>query len=157
MPLSVDDTGLLTGLDRLLQAIDQATDDGLADGADLMQADLQATRAHGDQSGATRASYRAYPIGPGHDGSAESTSGYAAAADDLSGFTGHGGQALRQDSGVVLGADQKGIILTSFTDYQDKLETENAGDKATLGPTLQQDAEQATVMVAAASKRRLGG
>jgi len=122
-----------------------------------METHLADTQAHGDRSGATRASYRAYPIGPDRDGSAAATSGYAAAADHLAQFKGpHAGHAQRDDSGVTLAQDQRGIILTAYTDYQDELEQDNAGARATLGPTLQQDASQATAAVARASKARLG-
>ena len=123
---------------------------GLAAGADLFQADLKATTAHGDVTSATRESYTAYVIGPHRDGSAEASAGYAAAAEKLTGAAGHTGKPLRQDSGVVLGQSQKGVILTAFTDYQDKLEIENAGEKATLGPTLQAHAETVTQLVATA-------
>lgn len=150
MPLLIDDTGLFAGLTGLLQHIDQGADVGLSAGAAVMQDDMQATTAHGDQSGATRASYTAYVIGPDQDGSAEASAGYSAAAAALTGFTGHEGKPLREDSGITLGEGERGIILTAFTDYQDKLEIDNAGEKATIGPTLQADAEGVTALVAGA-------
>ncbi len=150
MPLLIDDSELLAGLTGLLAHVDRGTDAGLAIGAAGMEADMKATQAHGDQSGATRDSYTAYVVGPNRDGSAEAAEGYSAAAAALTGFTGHAGKALKEDSGVVLGEGEKGIILTAFTDYQDRLEIDNAGEKAVLGPTLQADAEAVTGLVATA-------
>lgn len=153
MPIQFNDAGLLTGLDAFLARIEAGADNGLETGASLMQEALETTGAHGDITGATRASYRAYVIGPNRDGSAEAQSGYDAAQEHISsyskhGLSGHGGQALKQDSGVILKSDERGIIETAFTDYQDKLEIDNAGDKATLGPTLQAFAQTVTALVA---------
>lgn len=155
MPITIDDRGLYTGLQRLLAQIDQATDVGLARGADHLEQVARATSAYEGMSGATRASTTAYAIGPGKDGSAEATQGFAAAAAQLTGFSGHQGQAVSQDSGVVLGPDEKGIILTVFTDYIDALESELAGDKAFLGPTLVAEDTTVTALVAEASREAL--
>ena len=140
----------------MLARIFEGCEDGLADGADLAQDIMQNTDAHGDQSGATRASYRAFLIGGSHTGSAESSSGYAAAVSALSGFSGHSGKPQSDDSGVVLTADERGVLLTSFTNYQVHLEQDNAGQKATIGPTLQATAQQITRMAADGAKHRLG-
>jgi hypothetical protein len=153
MSFRIDDSGLLSGLVRMQQAQEAAILDGLQDGADAGQAEMQSTRAHGDQSSATRASYTAYVIGGGRTGAAEAAAGYAAAQAALSGFTGHEGKALSQDSGVVLGPNERGILYTSFTDYQEALETENAGEKAVIGPTVIGQAGENTARVA----RRLRG
>lgn len=153
--LTIDDARLLADLDALLETIAGAAEQGLSDGAARMQEDLQATTAHGDVSGATRASYRAFVVGGRFDGSAEAASGYAAAAEKLADAA-HGGQPLRQDSGIVLADDERGILLTSYTDYQDALETELGGEKAALGPTLLQDADLVTQLVAARSREALG-
>jgi len=155
MPITIDDRGLYTGLERLLARIDQVTDTGLARGADHLEQVARATSAYEGMSGATRASTTAYAIGPNSDGSAEATQGFAAAVDQLTGFTGHQGQAVSQDSGVVLGPDEKGIILTVFTDYIDLLERELAGDKAFLGPTLASEDTTVTAIVAEASREAL--
>jgi hypothetical protein len=153
MPFTVDDSGLLAGLVRMQQAQEAAILDGLQDGADAGQAEMQATRAHGDQSSATRASYTAYVIGGGRNGAAEAAAGYAAAQAALAGFTGHEGKALSQDSEVVLGPNERGILYTSFTDYQDKLEQENGAEKAVIGPVVVMQANENTARVA----RRLRG
>ena len=152
MPLQINDKDLYDGLARLMQAHSAAIDEGLQDGADLVEADLKATRAHGDQSGATRASYRAFVIGNGKNGSAEAASGFAAAQSALSGFGGHAGRALSQASSVRLAPHERGILATAYTDYQDKLETENGGAKATLGPTVLGEAQTVTALVARALK-----
>ena len=122
---------------------------GLEKQASIAEAEMQGTVAHGDITSATRDSYRAFVIGGPHTGSSESGSGYAAAQAAIgSAITTHGGQALSQDSGVTLSPDERGVLHTSYTDYQDKLETENAGAKAVLTPTLQQNAELYTQAVA---------
>lgn len=148
MPFRIDDSGLLAGLARLERASSAAILSGLQDGADAGQAEMQATRAHGDQSSATRASYTAYVIGGGRTGASEAAAGYAAAQAALAGFQGHAGKALSQNSGVVLGPNERGILYTSFTDYQDKLETENAAEKAVIGPTVISQANENTARVA---------
>lgn len=142
MPLRIDDSELLAGLDRLMIAIPTRAEAGLQESADIMQDAMQDTSAHGDVTGATRASYRAFVIGGAHTGASESASGLAAA------LANNPAHALSQDSGVALGADQRGILLTSYTDYQEKLETENAGEKAVIGPTLQQFAPLVIQLVA---------
>ena len=155
MPITVDDKNLIAGLDKMIARIFTGVENGLDDASTIAQDVMQHTDAHGDMSGATRASYRAFTIGGNRTGSAESASGYQAASSALSGFTGHSGKPQSTDSGVVLGADERGILLTSYTDYQDKLEQNNAGQKATIGPTLQATAQQMTRMAADGSKREL--
>ena len=154
MPFTVNDRGLYEGLARLVQAQSTGIDEGLQEGADVWQADLQSTRAHGDMSGATRGSYRAYVIGNGHNGAAESASGYAAAQQALTGFAGHAGKALSQSVNVALGT-ARGILATAFTSYQDKLETELGGAKATLGPSATALAQTFTALVARGVRNRL--
>ncbi len=153
--ITIDDTSLIAGLDKMLSRIFEGCEDGLADGADLAQDIMEHTDAHGDQSGATRASYRAFVIGGKHTGSAESSSGYSAAVSALSGFTGHSGRAESQDSGVTLTADERGVLLTSYTDYQIHLEQDQAGAKATIGPTLQATTQQMTRMAADGARAKL--
>lgn len=143
MPFTFNDSALLAALDALPAHMAAQAEKGLEKQSAIAEAEMQATNAHGDVTGATRASYRAFVIGGTHTGSAEAASGYSAAqAANPAG-------ALSQSSGVSLGPEGRGVILTSFTDYQDKLETENAGQKAVLGPTLQQNAQAFTQAVAA--------
>jgi hypothetical protein len=152
----VNDAALYAGLDRLLETIDRVTDVGLGRGAAHFQGVAQATTAYVGMSGATRGSTTGYAVSATRDGSAEAAAGFASAQAALTGFTGHQGKAVSEDSGVVLPPDSKGIILTSFTNYIDKLEIENAGAKAFLGPTLNSEADVVTGMVAQASKEGLG-
>ena len=141
MPTTTDLTDVLRGIDTLIELVYEGAENGLADASAYSQALLTDTIRHGDITGATRASYRVFLIGGSHNGSAESASGFADATAAISayqarGFSGHGGQALSQDSGLTLTPQQRGLLYTSYTDYQDKLETENGAQKATLGPTL---------------------
>lgn len=154
--MSLDLTDIERGLARMRQLQRDAIEEGLDTAAPTVQQAMQDTSAHGDMSGATRASYRAIPIGPDRDGSAQAAAGYAAAAAALAGYTGHAGQPLSQDSGVTLTPGAHGLLLTSFTDYQDKLETEHAGQKAVLGPTLQQFDHDITRTIAGVSREKLG-
>ncbi len=154
--VEIDDSTMLAGLTRLFERAREGVSDGLRGAAPRVAYDLQATDAHGDQSGATRASYTAYAIGPNDNGEAAASEGYAAAVTALADFTGHNGQPLREDSGIVLDEYEHGMVLTSFTNYQDKLETQNAGERATLGPILTADADYITSQVAAGSRRSLG-
>ena len=154
--MNIDDTQLLSGLDALLTRITAGVEAGLASEAPAAQQLMQETHAHGDITGATRASYRVFVIGGPHTGSAEAASGYAAAeaaiAANAAAQRGREGHALSQDSGVSLGPDSRGLLYTSYTDYQDKLEVEG---KAVLGPTLQQTNEDATRRAAEGSKAAL--
>jgi hypothetical protein len=101
---------------------------------------MRSTLAHGDQTGATRAGYRAYAVGPGRTGSAELL-GAVAAVDALN--PGHA--AVSHGS---MGAHSLGVIFTCPTDYQQKLETERAGLKAVLGPTLDAFRDELTARAA---------
>ncbi len=155
--MPVNDAALYVGLDKLLDALFTGVEDGLSDEATQAEAEMYATFAHGDITGATRASYRAFVIGGTHTGASEAASGYAAAQAAISGaIVSHGGAALSQDSGISLSQDERGVLLTSYTDYQDKLETEKAAQKAVLGPTLQSHAQGFTAAAAKGSRSKLG-
>lgn len=138
---TTDISEVLAGIDTFLELVYKGAENGLANAAAYNQSLLESTIRHGDITGATRASYRVFLIGGSHTGSAESSSGYADAQAAITaylarGFLGHGGNALSQDSGLSLTPQQRGLLYTSYTDYQDKLETENGAQKATLLPTL---------------------
>lgn len=145
-----NDADILAKLDLLVtQHIPAQADRGLSKHAAIVEGQMQSTTAHGDITGATRASYRAILIGGPHTGSAEATSGLNAAISAIaSSLTDHGGRPASQDSGVVLGPEDRGVMHTAYTDYQDKLETENAGQKAVLAPTLQANATAYTQSIA---------
>lgn len=135
MPFTFDDSDLLAKLDALPPHIDMQAESGLETVAAEAEQAMHATTAHGDITGATRSSYRAIVIGGSHTGQAEAESGLEAAIQAIANApVDHGGRPAMQDSGIVLGPDERGVILTSFTDYQDDLEK---SDKAVLGPTLQ--------------------
>jgi hypothetical protein len=138
---TTDLSGVLQGIETLIELVYEGAENGLVNASAYAQSLLEGTIRHGDITGATRASYRVFLIGGSHNGSAESSSGYAdaqaaIAAYGARGFQGHGGQALSQDSGITLTPQQRGLLYTSYTDYQEKLETENGAQKATLLPTL---------------------
>lgn len=101
---------------------------------------MRGTTAHGDITGATRAGYRAYVVGQGRNGSSELL-GAAAIVDALN--PGHSAVG-----GVQLGRESLGVIFTCPTDYQWKLETERAGAKAVLGPTLDSYRDELTARAA---------
>jgi hypothetical protein len=103
------------------------------------EAAMHATLAHGDRTGATRAGYRAIVVGPGQDGAAELSSA-AAAVEDKN--PGHSATASGRLAGDV------GVIFTCPTDYQQKLEEEQAGLKAVLGPTLDTYRDELTARAA---------
>jgi hypothetical protein len=152
---TLDIKNVLAGLDRMMARISDGIDQGLNAGATLIETTDKETEAYHGMSGATRASSTAYVIGNGKDGSSEASAGYQAAVEALTGFTGHEGQALKTDSGITLQSAERGIILTTFTDYAQDLETANAGEKAHLGPSLLSKATVVTSFVASFSKQKL--
>jgi len=147
--ITIDDTALLAGLDKLLLHIPAQAEKGLARQAGVAESEMKATTAHGDITGATRDSYRAFLIGGTHTGASESASGYAAAQAAIASSTvSHGGAAISQDSGVALSPDERGVLITAYTTQQYFLETTRAGERAVLLPTLQQNAQAFTQAVA---------
>lgn len=147
--ITINDTGLYAGLEELLRHIPAQAERGLQKQSAIAQSEMQSTTAHGDVTGATRASYRAFVIGGAHTGASEAESGLDAAIAAIANApTDHGGRPASMDSGVRLSADQRGVLLTSFTDYQDRLEIDDAEQKAVLAPTLQQNAQAFTQAVA---------
>lgn len=153
--VTTDIKGVLAGLDQMMKRMSDGIDQGLNAGANLIEATDKETEAYLGMSGATRASSTAYVIGNGKDGSAEVSAGYQAAEAALTGFTGHEGRAQKTDSGITLQSSERGIILTSFTDYAQALEIENAGAKAHLGPSLLSKAKVVTGFVATSVKQKL--
>ncbi len=146
MSFILDTTDLERGLTALLARIEAGSDAGLDEVADLMQTTDEQTDAYHGQSGATRASTMASRLGP--DFASKATSAYSVAARLLDGFTGHEGKPHREASGLTLGAHEKGVMLTNYTDYADALEGDNAAEKAHIGPTVRQTAQTATQLVA---------
>ena len=147
-----DHKGLEDGLLRLAAAHDRAITAGLRSSAARAEAILQSTHAHGDITGATRASYRVYAD---VDAASAAASGYAAAQAALASHAQRGftvvGHAVRQTF-ERLTAGERGVGYASFTSYQDSLERDNGGQKAAIGPTLQQTGSSITQEVAHALK-----
>jgi len=136
---------LLRGLDRFAAVALDGARDGLGGAAAGLTFEMRSTSAHGDATGATRANYTAYVVGRGADGSAER----ARAIQAVEFFNpGHVAQSSVHVPGL-------GVVVTSFTDYQVELETENAGEKAVLGPTIEASGDRLTAAAAAGSKRAL--
>lgn len=153
MSITINDKGLEQGLDKLLRTIDQSHDAGLGAGAALLEAVDKSTTAYLGMSGATRASSFAAPLDERY--SAKAQAAYSEAASLLAGFQGHSGKPLLEDSGVSLGVGEKGIILTTPTDYAADLEIERAGEKAHLGPTMSAEAGEVTRIIANFSRQAL--
>ena len=145
MPLTIDDSALIKGLARLAEAHERAITQGLRDGAAVAQDILVNTLAHGDITGATRASYQ---VVADVDAESAAASGFAAANAALNAADKeyHGGGALRQRV-YTLKPGERGVIYRSFTDYQHSLEKDDGGRKAALGPTLQETATLITAHV----------
>lgn len=141
-------------IQNLVQGLQRFHDlslDGMAAGLDTdaerITDAMQATSAHGDQTGATRANYNARRVGRGQTGAAA----HAASVAAVEGLNpGHAASAPVSVEGI-------GVIIDSATDYQEKLETENAGDRAVLGPTITAESLALTAAAAAGSKKALGG
>jgi hypothetical protein len=117
---------------------------GLRVGAADAEAQLHATQAHGDITGATRAGYAAYVVS---DATVDQAAAAAAIQRSVSAVQGLNPYHVDTAEGS-LGVDGFGVILTCPTDYQVLLETENAGAKAALGPTLQTVADSLTARAA---------
>ena len=133
--MSLNIANVLRALPGLRAHHEQQIRDGLDSVAADAQAILQSTTAHGDITGATRASYRAYAVGPGCDESGEVADGVTAVSR-----LNPGAEALRDYSLPAT----FGLILTGFTNYLPKLQFEYGGAKAALEPTLQIISDEAT-------------
>jgi hypothetical protein len=138
---------LIRGLDRMRDVALDGAAQGLDPEADRITGEMQQSPAHGDVTGATHASYNARRVGRGATGAAA----HAAAVAAVEGLNpGHAASAGVTVAGI-------GVIIDSATDYQERLETENAGDKAVLGPTIGAEGLSLTAAAAAGSKKALGG
>lgn len=127
MKFNFDASQLIAGLAALKENIELGAAHGADDIAPLITDALKDSKAHGDVTGATRASYVAYRVGLGKNGQEALDSLDAVGALN----PGHSAHDTVTINGLI------GIILMSGTDYQYKLETERAGEKAVLTPTFQ--------------------
>lgn len=138
---------LIRNLDRFRDLALDGAAAGLDQETPRITESMQQTTAHGDQTGATRASYSARRVGRGETGASAHAAGVAA-VEELN--PGHAASASVSVAGM-------GVIIDSATDYQEQLETESTGDKAVLGPTIGAEAANLTAAAAAGSRRALGG
>lgn len=95
------------------------------------ESEAQATTAYRGMSGATRASTVAYVATPKNNGESAFDAAYVRAVDILIPYTGHDGQPHGEY--VRLPGDHAAyVVLTVPTDYIQRLELDNAGQKAFL-------------------------
>lgn len=153
--MTLDDTKLTQGLAGLLARINEGADAGLVEVADLIETTDTQTDAYYGQSGATRASTLAAPLDASY--ASKAASAFNVAASLLTGFAGHDGKPLSEESGVTLGPHEKGVMLTNFTDYAENLERDAAGEKAHIGPTIAETALPATQLIAGFIKSEVEG
>lgn len=127
-----DLTAVLRGLEAYVANTEAQISHGLRQAAADAQAAMQQTSAHGDQTGATRAGYRAYVVGGTllNEAAAVAALNSAVAAVEVR----NPGHSATSEG--TIGAESWGVVLTCPTDYQEKLEVENAGEKAVLAPTF---------------------
>lgn len=119
--------------DLVAHVYDQAKR-GLQSLAPTIEDTMANTRAHGDQTGATRDGYRCYVIGSGLAEQATAMAALNSAVNAVERLNpGHSAVTDHPLPDVAIG-----VALTSPTDYQEKLETENAGLRAVLIPTIHQ-------------------
>ena len=125
--------------------------DGMGKGLDEVCGEvtdeMRQTTVHGNVTYATRSSYNARRVGRGELGIAKFEASVAAV------------ESLNPDHVGVAPVDvpgELGAIIDSATDYQWQLETEYAGEKAVLGPTLQRWALLFTAAAAVGSTEGLG-
>lgn len=130
---------LFAELDALEHQIEAGLYEGLVDGAEQYEAGMKETPAYVGMSGATRVSTTAYVVGPGHADTGAIEQAYDRAAALLTGFEGHAGQAFLTDAAGP-GDDAFLVVGTVPTDYQIKLETLKAGEKAFVGLELDRQA-----------------
>lgn len=136
---------LRDGLRRTLAVGMEGAARGLERLAAVLETAMQNDPAHGNVTGATHANYGAKVYGAGRDPST-STDSQAAIVEALN--PGHSATEPITLDGI-------GMILDSATDYQRKLETEDAGRKAVLGPTLRGSVDDFTRYVAEGSREAL--
>ena len=115
---------ILAGLDKLERDIEAALLRGVATELPGIASDLAATDRHGDITGATRAGYYAdAATGAGATGNVSSARSRVAALNPGHAFT----ETIPAGDGLT-------VVLSSPTDYQADLSTEQAGRKDALAP-----------------------
>lgn len=138
---------LIPGLTAAMDKSRQGQKRGLQDLCNLLTTAMGQDPAHGDVTSASHTNYAAYVVGDGETGE-EVTDSQVAVVEALN--PGHSSTGpLEVPDGAI------GAVLSSATDYQRKLETENAAQRAVLGPTIQGSAEDFTRYAAEGSRRAL--
>ena len=137
MPSSTLDSGLA----GLRERVYQGAAAGLDDAAQAMQATAQATTAYHGVTGATRAGTVAFVVGAGVESGGVFNEAVAAVRDANP-------DHVDTSGGGTIGDNELAIVLTVPTDYQVKLEIENAGARAFLGDALNAHAPEATAAAA---------
>ena len=152
MPTDRGFDDIFSRLDALILDVKRKAVEGAERGARVLEDDAQATNAYAGMSGATRASTVAYVATTEDDGSNRLNQAYIAAEQLLDGFKGHNGAQLLEDSGESVNADQVKIMLTVPTDYIRAMETDNGGQKAFIGDTMDSGATFVFELIADAIK-----
>jgi hypothetical protein len=146
-----DLTAVFAVLDKLPGIIGEVCQAGVDAIAPQVQLAMQSSPAHGDDSGASHASYRALTA---TNADAEAASGFAAAEAALAAAPAGHGSAVRQDTGITQAEGEAVMVLTDFASYGRERETAEAGKRAVEGPTLLQFGPSITQSVANESQQR---
>lgn len=147
--MSVDISRAIASLRQLETEARAGAIVGLTALADDLTQELAATRAHGDVSGATRASYRVYVVHENDDGSAAAAAA-AGEADALNPGHGEVGRHGSINDDVLL-------VASVFTDYAKYLATNNGGAYDAVSPFIARYGPQIAAEAAQGIKRRAGG
>lgn len=140
---------LLDGLTRFRTVALRGAFKGLGKMAIIYSNTMESDPAHGNVTGATHANYAAIPVAAilGETG-ASTVQRQVAVVEALNPGTSDTEPLTLPDTTLA-------VILSSATDYQYKLETENAGQKAVLGPTIAGAGDDFTRAAAEGSKDAL--
>lgn len=141
--------GAIAALKQLQANAIAGAEEGLAEVAGQVTVKLRDTQAHGDSTGATRAGYVAYVVGPTFDGTGALGPARAAVEE-------HNPSHSQVSSVGSVGNDVV-LIATSPTDYQKRLSFDGGGAKDALGPTIDSMAADLLAAAACGIKRRIEG
>lgn len=140
---------LLDGLTRFRTVALRGALKGLGPMAIIYSNAMGDDPAHGNVTGATHANYAAIPVYAAFGETGASTlQSQVSVVESLNPGTSDTEPLTLPDSVIA-------VILSSATDYQYKLETENAGQKAVLGPTIAGAGDDFTRAAAEGSKAAL--
>lgn len=146
MSFTLNTDGLVRGIDRVHDRTLQGFRTGFKEASRLATLEMRGTTRHGDQTGATRASYVAFVVGQFDSGRREAQSSYAEVESR------NPGRAGRSSITII---EPLAIVFMSGTDYQRELETQGSGRSAVIGPVVQRYASIAMRLGAEGAKRAL--